>query len=84
MRILVGFSGGSTPDMSARILAEALARMCPAAHVPRLIREADTRQKLFAQGWQAVGTSADGLSRRIKDETTVLAAIIRSRGIKIE
>lgn len=70
--------------MSARILAEPLARARLAVHVPRLIREADTRQKLFSQGWQAVGTSADGLSRRIKDETAVLGAIIRSRGIKIE
>ena len=55
-----------------------------AANVPRIIREADTRQKLFAQGWQAVGTSPDGLSSRLKDETAILGAIIQARGIKIE
>ena len=55
-----------------------------AANVPRIIREPDTRQKLFAQGWQAVGTSPEGLSSRLKDETAVLGAIIQTHGIKIE
>ncbi|MDB5886687.1 MAG: hypothetical protein JWR74_2858, partial [Polaromonas sp.] len=55
-----------------------------AEEVPRIIRDADIRQKLFAQGWQPIGTSPDGLSRRIKDETAVLGNIIKARGIKIE
>ena len=55
-----------------------------AEEVPRIIRDAETRQKLFAQGWQAIGTSPDGLSRRIKDETAILGSIIQTRGIKIE
>ena len=55
-----------------------------AAEVPRIIRDADTRQKLFAQGWQAVGTSPDGLKSRLKDETAILGDIIKTRGIKIE
>jgi len=55
-----------------------------AAEVPRIIRDADTRQKLFAQGWQAVGTSPDGLRSRLKDETAILGDIIKARGIKIE
>ena len=55
-----------------------------AQEVPRIIREADTRQKLFAQGWQAVGTSPDGLQSRLKDETALLGNIIQTRGIKIE
>ena len=55
-----------------------------AREVPRIVREADTRQKLFAQGWQAVGTSPDGLRNRIRDETTLLGSIIQARGIKIE
>jgi tripartite-type tricarboxylate transporter receptor subunit TctC len=37
-----------------------------AQEVPRIIRDADTRQKLFNQGWQAVGTSPDGLKSRVK------------------
>ncbi|WP_309682193.1 tripartite tricarboxylate transporter substrate-binding protein [Polaromonas sp.] len=52
--------------------------------VPGIIRDADTRQKLFAQGWQAVGTSPDGLKSRIRDETALLGNIIQTRGIKIE
>lgn len=55
-----------------------------AEEVPRIIRDAETRQKLFVQGWQAIGTSPDGLSRRIKDETAILDSIIQTRGIKIE
>jgi tripartite-type tricarboxylate transporter receptor subunit TctC len=55
-----------------------------AQEVPRIIREAETRQKLFNQGWQAVGTSPDGLKSRIKDETAILGNIIQTRGIKIE
>ena len=55
-----------------------------ALEVPRIIREEQTRQKLFNQGWQAVGTSADGLKSRLKVETTILGNIIKSRGIRIE
>ena len=66
----------------ARLSKAAQARL--ANEVPRIVRDADTRQKLFAQGWQAVGTSPDGLSSRIKDETAILGKIIQTRGIKIE
>lgn len=52
--------------------------------VPRIMRDAETRQKLFNQGWQAVGTSPDGLKSRIKDEAAILGNIIQTRGIKIE
>lgn len=55
-----------------------------AQEVPRIIRDADTRQKLFNQGWQAVGTSPDGLKSRVKDEAAILGGIIQSRGIKLE
>lgn len=52
--------------------------------VPRIIRDADVRQKLFNQGWQAVGTSPEGLKSRMKEETAILGNIIQARGIKIE
>ncbi|MEP6587303.1 MAG: tripartite tricarboxylate transporter substrate binding protein [Polaromonas sp.] len=55
-----------------------------AKEVPRIIRDEQTRQKLFTQGWQAVGTSPDGLRSRLKDETAILGDIIKTRGIKIE
>ena len=54
------------------------------AEVSRIIRDADTRQKLFNQGWQAVGTSPEGLVGRIKSETAIMGGIIAMRGIKIE
>ncbi|MES1976799.1 MAG: tripartite tricarboxylate transporter substrate binding protein [Pseudomonadota bacterium] len=50
----------------------------------KIMRDADTRQKLFNQGWQPVGTSADGLLSRIRSETAIMGGIIRMRNIKIE
>jgi hypothetical protein len=52
--------------------------------VPRIIRDNDTRQKLFNQGWQAVGTAPEGLTSRIRNETSIMGGIIAIRGIKIE
>ena len=55
-----------------------------ARDVPAAVRETDTRQRLFTGGWEAVGSSADGLAARVKDETRILGDIITSRGIKLE
>jgi len=66
----------------ARLPAAAQARL--AAEVPTIIRDADIRQKLFNQGWNAVGTSPDGLKSRIRQETAILGNIIQSRNIKLE
>ncbi len=55
-----------------------------ARDVPAAVREADTRQRLFTGGWEAVGSSAEGLAARVKDETRILGDIIVSRGIKLE
>ena len=52
--------------------------------VTRIIRDPDVRQKLFSQGWQAVGTSPEGLKSRIQQETALLGSIINTRGIKID
>ena len=66
------------------------ANLSPAAkarlglEVARIIREPDVRQKLFNQGWQAVGTSPEGLKSRIQQETALLGSIINTRGIKID
>lgn len=54
------------------------------AEVSKIIRDADTRQKLFNQGWQAVGTSPEGLVGRMKSETAIMSGIIATRNIKIE
>ena len=55
-----------------------------AVEIPRIMRDPETRQKFFTQGWQAVGTSPDGLRSRLKDESALLGNIIQTRGIKLE
>ena len=52
--------------------------------VSRIIRDSDTRQKLFNQGWQAVGTSPEGLLSRVRSETAIMGGIIAMRGIKVD
>lgn len=49
-----------------------------------IMRDPDTRQKLFNTGWQPVGTSPEGLLSRIRSETAIMGGIIRMRNIKIE
>ena len=51
--------------------------------VQAIIRSEDARQKLFAQGWRADGTTPEALERRIKDESAMFAAVIKKRGITI-
>lgn len=47
-----------------------------------IARSPEIRQKLFQQGWQVAGTSAEGLALRVKADTAVLGGIIARRGIK--
>ncbi len=61
----------------------------PKAHVNRLaallteiVRREDIRQKIFAQGWQVVGTSSEGLRRRIESDTAVMADVIARNNIR--
>src|SRR4051812_28025448 len=49
-----------------------------------IARTPEVRQKLFAQGWQVAGTSAEGLANRIKADTALLGGVIQMRGIKAE
>ena len=55
-----------------------------ALEMPKIMQNPDVRRQLFNQGWQAVGTSAEGLKTRIKEESATMAKIIAARGIKIE
>ena len=48
------------------------------------ITHPEMRQKLFTQGWQVAGTSAEGLANRIKSDTHLLGGVIAMRGIKSE
>ena len=49
-----------------------------------IARSPDVRQKLFNQGWQVAGSSAEGLANRIKFDTNLLGGVILMRGIKTE
>ncbi len=49
-----------------------------------IARSPDMRQKLFQQGWQVVGTSAEGLANRVKADTKLLGGVIATHGIKAE
>ena len=49
-----------------------------------IARSPEIRQKLFSQGWQVAGTTAEGLATRIKADTALLGGIIQMRGIKNE
>jgi tripartite-type tricarboxylate transporter receptor subunit TctC len=66
----------------ATLSASAQARL--AREVPQVIRSASTRQRLFAQGWNAVGSSPEGLRNRVTEESALLGGIIRSANIRIE
>ena len=49
-----------------------------------IARSPEIRQKLFQQGWQVAGTSAEGLANRIKLDTALLGAVIANRNIRPE
>lgn len=55
-----------------------------AAHVSDIVRTPEMRQRLFQQGWQAVGSSPEALANRIQSDTQMLGAIIRTQGIRAE
>jgi tripartite-type tricarboxylate transporter receptor subunit TctC len=46
-----------------------------------IARSPDMRQRLFQQGWQVIGSSAEGLANRIKADTAQLGGIIAAQGI---
>ena len=63
----------------------------PKAHVEKLaaavgaiVRTPHMRQRLFQQGWQAVGSSPQGLANRIQADTQVLGGIIKAQRISAQ
>jgi tripartite-type tricarboxylate transporter receptor subunit TctC len=54
------------------------------AVVPDLVRSTAVRQQLFAQGWQAVGSSSDGLRSRVQEEAAAMQRIIATQGIRLD
>lgn len=57
----------------------AVARL--SALVSDIVRSPDMRSKLFQQGWQAVGSSPEGLANRIRSDATTMGEVIRSERI---
>ena len=49
-----------------------------------IMKSPDVRQKLFDQGWQAVGTSPDGMRARVKEEAAIMSKIISAHNIKLQ
>jgi tripartite-type tricarboxylate transporter receptor subunit TctC len=54
------------------------------ALIAEIARTPEMRQKLFTQGWQVVGSTAEELASRVKLDTAQLGQIITSQGIKAE
>ena len=49
-----------------------------------IARDPEVRTKLFQQGWQAVGSSPEGLANRIKSDTAMMGKIIKDQNIRAE
>ena len=63
--------------MSENELRERLAALAQAG-------DAALRERLLAAGWEPVGSSAEALAARVRDETRVFGEIIAARGIRLE
>ena len=69
----------AAPKSMPKAIAEKLSTL-----IAEITRTPEVRGKLFQQGWQAAGTSAEGLANRMKSDTAVLGGVIMMRGIKAE
>jgi tripartite-type tricarboxylate transporter receptor subunit TctC len=54
------------------------------AVIADITRTPQVREKLLAQGWEAAGTNAEGLARRVRSDTAILGGVILMRGIKAQ
>jgi tripartite-type tricarboxylate transporter receptor subunit TctC len=54
------------------------------ALLSEIARSPEVRQRLYQQGWQVVGGSAEALARRMRADTATLGQVIRERGIRAE
>jgi tripartite-type tricarboxylate transporter receptor subunit TctC len=61
----------------------------PKAHVNWLsllladiVRQPQVREKIFAQGWQVAGTSAEGLAKRVQADTAKMREVIERNQIR--
>jgi len=65
------------------------ANLSPAAQkritdaLAQIMKSDEVRKKLYDQGWQAVGTSPEGMKVKVRDETAIMGKIISTKGIKL-
>ncbi|MFT3717746.1 Bug family tripartite tricarboxylate transporter substrate binding protein [Pseudorhodoferax sp.] len=52
--------------------------------VPEVLRAAEVRQRLFQQGWNAVGSAPEGLRARVAEESAAFRRLIQSARIQAE
>ena len=52
------------------------------ALLAEIVRRPEVREKLFNQGWQVAGTSAEGLAKRIQRDTAEMGEVIRRNNIR--
>ncbi|MES2581436.1 MAG: tripartite tricarboxylate transporter substrate binding protein [Pseudomonadota bacterium] len=70
----VAVPAGTPPEIVNRL----------AALVSGIVRSPEMRQRLFAQGWQVVGSSPEGLANRMRQDAALLAGVITRQGIRNE
>ncbi len=73
------WNGVAAPNSLPKPVAQRLATL-----LSDIARTPEMRQKMFQQGWQVVGTTAEGLHNRILSDTALLGGIITTQGIKVD
>jgi tripartite-type tricarboxylate transporter receptor subunit TctC len=69
------FAPASMPAAQAARIAEEIAR---------IVRVPEMRQRLFDQGWQALGTAPEGLALRMKSDSALWGGVIAMTGTKLD
>jgi tripartite-type tricarboxylate transporter receptor subunit TctC len=80
---VAGFSFESWNAVCAPSRMAAANRQRLERELQAIIRAPLMREKLTLQGWQVAGTTAEALAIRIREDSAVMAKLIRERGIKL-
>ncbi len=73
------WNGVAGPSTLPRPVIERLSAL-----ISEIARSPEVRQKLFQQGWQVAGSSAEGLAKRMQMDYGVMGRVIAQQGIKAE
>jgi tripartite-type tricarboxylate transporter receptor subunit TctC len=52
--------------------------------IARIVRQPEIRQRLFDQGWQALGTAPEGLAMRMRSDSALWGGVIAMTGTKLD